>query len=273
MDSRWRIELLGGLRATRHDRLVTRFQTHKTGALLAYLAYLCRGPHPREALIEQLWPESEPRAGRNKLSLALSSLRHQFEPPSISAGTVILASRAAVQLNPDAISTDLARFEAALQAAARVGSSVEQTHRLSEAVGLYSGELLPGYFEDWIVPERQRLAELYLQALDELILQLEHAGNLPGAVHYARRAVCSDPSRRRPTICSSGCWPPLASPKRRCASMRNSNGSWARSWRPSRLRKPGPSPTRSETSARGRRPPLFPLSPCRRFLLPRALSL
>src|SRR5216683_7835256 len=112
METLWRIELLGRLRATRDDRAVTRFQTHKTGSLLACLAYYCRRAHPRETLIELLWPESEPRAGRNKLSLALSSLRHQFEPPVVLAGTVILATRASVQLNPAAITTDVAHFEA-----------------------------------------------------------------------------------------------------------------------------------------------------------------
>src|SRR5437016_8761973 len=124
MDALWRIELLGGLRATRDDRVVTRFQTQKTGALLAYLAYYSQRSHPREELIELLWPESEPRAGRNKLSLALSSLRHQFEPPGVPAGVVILAHRTAVQLNPAAINTDVAQFEVALRAAAQAGSGV-----------------------------------------------------------------------------------------------------------------------------------------------------
>src|SRR5205823_10422689 len=150
MDALWRIELLGGLRATCDDRVVTRFQTQKTGAVLAYLAYYCQRSHPREVLIELLWPESEPRAGRNKLSLALSSLRHQLEPPGIPAGAVILAHRAAVQLNPAAVSTDVAQFEAVLLAAERVGSGVGRALRLTEAVELYHGELLPGYFEDGV---------------------------------------------------------------------------------------------------------------------------
>src|SRR5438876_5838793 len=145
MDALWRIELLGWLRATGDDRVVTRFQTQKTGALLACLAYHCQRSHPREVLIELLWPESEPRAGRNKLSLALSSLRHQLEPPGIPAGAVILANRADVQLNPAAVSTDVAQFEAVLRAAARAGSGVEQAQRLTEAIQIYHGELLPGY--------------------------------------------------------------------------------------------------------------------------------
>jgi hypothetical protein len=39
MDELWRIELLGWLRATHRDRVVSRFQTQKTGALLGFLAY------------------------------------------------------------------------------------------------------------------------------------------------------------------------------------------------------------------------------------------
>src|SRR5262245_48049647 len=60
MELRWRIELLGGLRATRGDRVVTRFQRQKAGALLAYLAYFRQRPHPRPVLIELLWPECDP---------------------------------------------------------------------------------------------------------------------------------------------------------------------------------------------------------------------
>jgi hypothetical protein len=35
----WRIELLGRLRATQGELSLTHFRTHKTGLLLAYLAY------------------------------------------------------------------------------------------------------------------------------------------------------------------------------------------------------------------------------------------
>src|ERR1051326_1049542 len=73
MDARCRIELLGGLRVRQGEREITRFRAHKYGALLAYLAYHLRQQHPREALIEMLWPEGEPEAQRHNLSQALSS--------------------------------------------------------------------------------------------------------------------------------------------------------------------------------------------------------
>src|SRR6266849_7276117 len=99
MDTRWRIELLGRLRATQGDHVVTRFRARRTGALLAYLAYYTDRPHPREVLIELLWPETEPHSGRSSLSRELTSLRRQLEPPGVSAGAVIVADRGSVQLN------------------------------------------------------------------------------------------------------------------------------------------------------------------------------
>src|SRR5207249_5000696 len=71
MESGWRIELLGWLRATRGDQVVSRFRTHKTASLLAYLAFYQQRSHPREVLIELFWPETSPRAGSQSQRKAL----------------------------------------------------------------------------------------------------------------------------------------------------------------------------------------------------------
>jgi predicted ATPase/DNA-binding SARP family transcriptional activator/class 3 adenylate cyclase len=194
MDAPWRIELLGWLRAVHGDRVVSRFRRQKTGVLLAYLAYYPQRSHARDALTEMLWPERDPEAGRRDLRVALSSLRHQLEPPGVPPGAVLITDRACVQLNPAACTTDVAAFEAALQAASRAGGT-ECLQRLEEAVTLYRGELLPGYFEEWLMLERQRLAEAFSQALEQLIRLLEQGGDLRRALHWARRAVSADPVR------------------------------------------------------------------------------
>jgi DNA-binding SARP family transcriptional activator len=201
MDTPWRIELLGRLRATQGDRVVTRFRARKTGALLAYLAYYRERPHPREALIELFWPETEPHSGRNNLRRELSSLRRQLEPPGyprsewLPTGAVLVADRATVQLNPAACTTDVIEFEAALADAARATRASERARRLSAAVDRYSGELLPGHFADWIVPERQRLAEAFFQALWQLTTHWEQDGDQEAAIVWARRSVAADPLR------------------------------------------------------------------------------
>src|SRR5438874_5042031 len=63
----WTIQLLGGLAARRSQQEVTRFRTQKAASLLAFLAFHAAPespPQPRELLIEMLWPETEPEAGR-----------------------------------------------------------------------------------------------------------------------------------------------------------------------------------------------------------------
>src|SRR5579859_4950738 len=93
MNDPWRIQLFGALRARQGERLITRFRTQQTGALLAYLAYYRHQSHSRESLIERFWPDGEPEGRRHTLCNALSSLRNQLEPPGVLNGSVIIADR------------------------------------------------------------------------------------------------------------------------------------------------------------------------------------
>src|SRR5690348_15884607 len=103
MTALWRIELFGALCAQRAGQKVLRFRTQKAANLLGYMAFYLGQPHSREVLSESLWPESDVAASRHRLRMALSSLRHQLEPPGVPPGSVIVADRQRVQLNPEAI--------------------------------------------------------------------------------------------------------------------------------------------------------------------------
>src|ERR1700722_7282302 len=98
----WRITFFGGLSLTQGGRSITRFRTHKTAALLAYIAYHRNRLHPREELIDLFWPDVALNAGRVSLRTALTSLRAQLEPPGTRANSVIEADRVNVLLNPEA---------------------------------------------------------------------------------------------------------------------------------------------------------------------------
>jgi predicted ATPase/DNA-binding SARP family transcriptional activator len=193
MERLWRIELLGRLRAVHAERVVTRFRSHKTGALLAYLAFHAGVSHPRDLLTELLWPEEPLDSARMRLRTALSSLRRQLEPPGVPAGAVLVTHRLSAGLNPAAVTTDVAWFEAALEEAAGLPSGTEKGERLTTAVELYRGPLLPGYFEAWVLPQQQRLLGRFIQAVRQLIGSLEQAGELARAIDYAARAVAADP--------------------------------------------------------------------------------
>ncbi len=192
----WKITLLGQLRAEQPgQRAITRFSTQKTAALLAYLAYHPQEASPREVLIEMLWPDAEPGAGRHRLSMALSSLRRQLEPPGIPTGAVLVADRFFVRLNDAVFTTDVARFEEALLSAAEARSSAELEQRLTDAAWLVGGPLLPGHYEDWVVAERERLSERCFHTICQLRALLDEAGEYARALDWARRAVKLDPLR------------------------------------------------------------------------------
>jgi predicted ATPase/DNA-binding SARP family transcriptional activator len=195
MNQPCRIELLGGLRVRQAEQLITRFRTRKAGVLLAYLAYHRRQTHPREVLVDLLWPERDLDAGRDNLSTVLSYLRHQLEPPGVPTGAILIADRFSLRLNPTAVTTDVADLETHLCAAEEARSEREREQQLADALALYTGPLLPGYYEEWIEAERNRLTEIYLQAVRRLVRVLVKAGDLPRALDYARQAVAADALR------------------------------------------------------------------------------
>src|SRR5947207_1364058 len=102
----WQVRMLGQLQAEGAGRAVRRFATRKVAALFAYLAYYLNRPHPRELLIELLWPESDFEAGRKSLSVALTALRRDLEPNGFSRGSVLVADRFAVRLDARRVATD-----------------------------------------------------------------------------------------------------------------------------------------------------------------------
>ena len=157
MNTPWRIEMFGGMRAQSGDLTLTRFRTQKTALLLARLAFFPRRTHPREELADALWPDADRDAGRNNLKQSLAILRRLLEPPGTPASGVLIADRAGVRLNPAAITTDVADFEAALRDAARLPDASARAQCLRQAGALYQGELLPGFYDDWVVEERERL--------------------------------------------------------------------------------------------------------------------
>lgn len=58
-----------------------------------------------------------------------------------------------------------------------------------------SGELLPGWYDEWVIFERERLRQIRLHALEALCLRLVRTGLFGAAVEAAITAVAADPLR------------------------------------------------------------------------------
>src|SRR5439155_22872794 len=130
-------------------------------------------------------------ATRGRLRQALAVLRRGLEP----APEILHSDRSFVWLDSSGFSTDVAEFEGALRSAAGAVTPEQQQEDLSRAVALYQGELLPGFYEEWLLAERGRLAEAHLDALCQLAVTLAEGGDPARGVQYGRRAVALDPLR------------------------------------------------------------------------------
>ena len=192
-EAAWRVDLFAGLTARRGETPMDKFPTQKVGALLAMLAFYPRQRHTREELIDMLWPDADLTAARNRLSQALVWLRPQLEPPGVARGSVLTADRLYIGLNPSAVTTDVAEFEGLLKAARADEEPSSRRNLLARAAVLYQGPLLAGYYQDWVLGERQRLLDAYLVSLRELVSLHSQAGERDAALTYARSALAVDP--------------------------------------------------------------------------------
>lgn len=213
----WTVQLLGGLIARgvpdtiAASREVTRFRTQKAASLFAYLAYHNapgQPPHPRETLTVLLWPDASPDAGRHSLSSELTSLRQALEPHGITPGAVIVADRFTVRLNPETVSCDAWNFERTAMAGLGGNGKAHDPDRLLSllcaACDLYAGRFLPGFYEDWVAPEAERMASLFHRAACTAVEQLLQAGDpasLARALAYAERVVTADPLSEEAVTC------------------------------------------------------------------------
>src|SRR3989442_8958762 len=157
--------------------------------LLVYLALAQpRGFRRRDFLLALFWPEQPTAPARNALRQALHFLRH-----AIGAPALINRGREDVGLDPARFSCDVVDFEHLLDAG-----------RLAEALELYRGDLLPGFFisdapefEKWLDAERARLRDRAAAAARQLADAELARGNGASAATWARRATRLAPDDER----------------------------------------------------------------------------
>ncbi|MBV9323766.1 MAG: hypothetical protein JO352_08280, partial [Chloroflexi bacterium] len=130
-----------------------------TQSLLAYLALTAGTAHRREKLAGMLWPDAEDDNARNSLRHALWRIRKAIEPDEL-ATPYLLTDDLAVTFNAGAdYWLDVAQL-------ARGGDTLQE---LGDSVRVYRGELLPGFYDDWVSLERERLDSVFQHKMQRLL--------------------------------------------------------------------------------------------------------
>jgi len=187
------IRLFGNFSLTHGDRPVAGMTTPRLQSLLAYLVLHRDAPQPRRHLAFLFWPDATEAQARNNLRQALHALRAALP----NADAFLSADTNMLRWRPDAPFTlDVAEFEQAEAEAetdtARTGGGARRA-ALERAASLFTADLLPSCFDEWITPVREGLHQRHLHLLDQLITQLEGAGDFAAAGGFARRMTQHDP--------------------------------------------------------------------------------
>src|SRR5581483_3293841 len=77
--------------------------------------------------------------------------------------------------------------------AERAKDTCAMQRALDQVICLYRGDLLPHCYDEWILPERDRLRQLFLSAAEHLIVLLEEERSYEDAIAVAQQLLRQDP--------------------------------------------------------------------------------
>lgn len=150
--------------------------------VLAFLALQLR-PQTRSYVAATLWMNFEEERAGASLRSALWRINRCGHP-------LVAADARALRLMPDVLVDVRVSSQSAkevLRGQARGGGA-----RVDD---LTAGDLLPGWYDDWVVTEREHFRQLRLHALEKLCEQLTDEGRFGQAVEAGLAAVSGEPLR------------------------------------------------------------------------------
>ncbi len=176
-----RMNVLGGFSLHVADRTVHLPRTAQR--LLAFVA-LQRRPVPRDHLAFALWPDGTETHAHGSLRTALFELRRPgHDLLRVTGGNAHLAPGLVVDLE------EMLRLVDLIRADGDHGGLAAVERDLLEA------DLLPGWYDDWVIGHQERHRELRIQTLERLCLAHLAAGRYADAVSTGSAALGADPTR------------------------------------------------------------------------------
>jgi len=177
--ARLEVRLLGAVEIILGGRRLRAFNSLRLQRFLALIA-LRREPQHRSRLAFELWPDSAEPQARTNLRKLLHDFRHSL--PDIAEFVEI--DNETVRWIPTGPSeVDVLRFHDAMAAG-----------DLELAAGLYSGDLLPACYDDWVLDERAKLRTQAYGALVRLMEEAAGRDDHQAAIRHAQRVIGLEPT-------------------------------------------------------------------------------
>lgn len=150
--------------------------------LLAFLA-LRQEPMLRAYVAGSLWPDVTDERAAGNLRTTLWRVAR--------LAPIVGSSRHHLWLEPE-VAVDVREATAI---ASRILDDHSSIPALANGCTALLGDLLPDWYDEWAILERERFRELRIQALETMAWHMLQAGRCPVAIRAAQAAVLADPLR------------------------------------------------------------------------------
>ncbi|HEY2044237.1 MAG TPA: BTAD domain-containing putative transcriptional regulator [Jatrophihabitans sp.] len=185
----YRIRLFDACRVSAgRTEIALKSREQRVVALLAL-----EGARPRSYLAGMLWPETAESRAAGSLRAAVWQIEH-------TAPGLLVCSGGQLSLNPE-VAVDVRDF---IERAHRISILTAQPDGpdspcadecLESLLVLMRGDLLSGWYDDWVLYERARLQQMRLTALEAIAERLTARGQVSAALMAAMAAAAIEPLR------------------------------------------------------------------------------
>jgi DNA-binding SARP family transcriptional activator len=189
------VHLLGQFDVRRGQEAVE-IPSRPAQSLLAYLILSAGTSHRREKLAGLLWPDANEENARSNLRHALWRLRKAIGGEHLDADKISISFDKESEYWLDAALME------------RGDGAERSSEELLKIVTNYGGELLPGFYDDWVILERERYRSLFkgkIQALlNRLVEEQKWAHVLEWGERWLALGQVPEPAYRALMIAYSG---------------------------------------------------------------------
>jgi DNA-binding SARP family transcriptional activator len=173
------VHLLGTFEV-KHKKKPISIPSRPSQSLFAYLILSAGASHRREKLAGLLWPDSLEETARDNLRHALWRIRKVL--PSMPEAEYLLTDDLSIAFNASAeYWLDAAEME-------RISDS-ESADELVAILSMYQGELLPGFYDEWVVLEREHLSSVFEHHMARLLALLKAENRWLDVLDWAERWI------------------------------------------------------------------------------------
>ncbi|MDQ6940952.1 MAG: AAA family ATPase [Candidatus Eremiobacteraeota bacterium] len=178
------IRLFGGLELIDRGSPLKFSAPARAASLLAYLIMHQDRSVGRDDVAFLFWPDEDEARARANLRRHVALILRAL--PSRTSEAAILADNRTLRWNPQfACAVDVVEFE-------RLSATDEGA---ADAARLYRGDLLPATYDEWVIPERERLRTMQAANLERLAERHAASGKYVEAIAAGKALLAHDPWR------------------------------------------------------------------------------